>query len=202
MPKKVDPVRLSFVQTDGSIVTDDYYAELNNCVFAGDISGCQGTFRGQFSARAVNVVHNPTIAGRATAITVAVEHAGELALGQNVWQRLAYASILIPDDDVDGGYLLAAFKYRHRENAGTPHEDEKIRIFQERVMIGSQPIFNVQSSYATVWTIVPLRYNEYCVRIDHPGLITVSIEHYYPDEGHNVHPRIDQRFVRVDYIRR
>lgn len=190
------------MQTNGELITGDYLAELNNCAFAGDVSGCNGTFRGKFTADAVNIVHNPTIAGRATAMTVIVEEPGVITPGQNVWVRIASANINIPSEDTSGGYILAAFKYLHDGQGGDWHPEEAQRSFRERVKIGTDIIFDVSSCYGSLWHATPYRYNEYMININHPGLITVSIEQYYPDEGYNVHPIIIDRFTRVDYIRR
>ena len=183
-------------------VEGEYCAELNNAVFGGDLSGAKGTFRGQFSTSALDIVGNPTIAGRSTAITTVVDLPGYTKPGQNYWHTVASGIVDVPLEDKDGGYLLVAIEYWHEYNGGNTHFDEAFRLFSERVVIGGQVAYSQSSAFGSLWHKHPRRYNEYALHINSPGQVIVAIQQYYPDEGHNVYPHIRDRQLRLDYIRR
>ena len=200
--KKVGTIRLSYIRADGVTVTKDYQAELNNAVFSGNISGVRGTFRGKFSSKAVNVVSNPSIAGRSTAVSVVVEHSGELRPWQNAWIDIAYAVVNVPSEDSSGGRLNIAVQFDHLRNEGTPRFDEQFRPYRERVLINGVEVALIDSAYGELWLSNPLRFYEYAAQVHGPGPAAVAIQVYFPDWGHNVHPVIANRTIRVDYMRR
>ncbi len=198
--KKVGTVRLGYYRSDGIYVEKDFRAELNDAVFAGNVSALNGTFRGKLTAQAVNAVKNINLGGHSVARSVAVHTPGQVNIGQNVWGTLGSANINLPAGDY-GTIRIKAALYCYFWVTDLNHGSEHTRWSSIRVLVNGVSRYESKAavhhlhSHSNNWGL------EFILPAG-VGVNTVTFQFYVPDVGYNIAMHFNNVRMRLDLVYR
>lgn len=208
--KKVGTITLEYDPGDGSIRSDAFQAEFNNAFFNGRIEAESGTFSGKFTANAINVVKNLTIAGGSAAVTTitfrADVHKGEGGLGQDdgVFRSVIQQSYTVPSNDLSGGWLYISVQY-HLTNTRHSDQDRKnIWPTSTRLLVnGVLQNFQIDNlPFGIWWDKIEHFKHDMLVQVPGPGTYLFDMQFAWGPMVTNIYPYFNDIYVRFDYVKK
>ena len=185
---------------DGTVITDDYYAEFNNGTFTGDITGTNGAFRGTLTAEAVDAVKNLTIKGQSVAITESsyLDDTGYRWDDDGRYRDVHSVSVLTPPDDDEGGFYRVLFQFKTIDGKG---DNANFRC-QFCILLDSMIVWESIEAHQRMYQYAGQYFSFIQAGTMTYGLHTLTLQYRIFSAPTNAYPRFFDIRCVLDYIRK
>lgn len=205
--KKVSTITLEYDRGDGQIVSEAFQAEFNNAFFNGRIEAYAGTFSGVFTANAINIIRNLTIAGGSAAVTSIIYKADASDVPFNddgVFRSVADFAFQTPPGDLGGGWLYFSIQYHLTNTHNSGQDRKKSWPTSCKILVNGTPVnFNlVRAPFGTWWMAIEHFKHDAVVQAPGPGTYRFDMQFAFDSLVTNIYPFFSDIYVRVDYVRK
>lgn len=204
--KKVGTITLEYDPGDGTgIRSEAFQSEFNNAYFNGRIEAESGTFSGKFTANAINIIRNLTIAGGAAAVTQVAYKATANEVPWNddaVFRSVATHAFQVTD--LFGGWLYFSIQYHLTNTHNSGQDRKKAWPTSCRLTVNGQPVnFNlVRGPFGVWWMRIEHFKHDAVVQAPGPGTYLFDLQFAFDPLTTNVYPYFSDIYTRVDYVKK
>lgn len=166
-----------------------------------------GTFSGRFTAQAINIIRNLTIAGGSAAVTTVTykSTANEVPFDDDgVFRNAVSHTIQVPGTDLAGGWLYFSVQYHLTNTHNSGQDRKKAWPTSCRLLVNGSPVnFNlVRGPFGVWWMAIEHFKHDAVVKAPGPGNYRLDLQFAFDPMNTNVYPYFSDIYVRVDYVKK
>lgn len=166
-----------------------------------------GTFSGKFTANAINIIRNLTIAGGAAAVTEVFykADAGDVPWDDDgVFRSVASHAFQVSGDDLAGGWLYFSIQYHLTNTHNSGQDRKKSWPTSCRLLVNGDPVqFDlVRGPFGVWWMRIEHFKHDVVVQAPGPGTYRFDLQFAFDPIVTNIYPFFSDIYTRVDYVRK